>query len=843
MSLTLHDHILAYIQRYLKIEGAWLLWCDPRGDWLPLLRSVNKAAGDLAFELIPIDEHTANAFGSPLARKRLQERIKAGAGFVLHVKTEREHLGWLSAHGLLAEEIQDRSLRQKLREWGWQPQNALTTDNDLASLARQNLHVALTEWGGGKLSPDKDSLLEVLAGGELPGDAERQDGDAETEVQDDGKQQDQRVVLDLTVDEAGLPPIDAPNLERWRLEALARLLVTQAHQATQQSAPHFLANHEYLIPAEKRTFALDLLARWQDSMRLSKGLRQRILDADRILGLGSAFQDVELSNTTYLSQAAERALFATVCTRLAALDGRDLLEEMVPLRPLFERHVQGFWGGNARSDAFDAPPDQRLPWSELARLSVAVKMLLDAAPKNPWGKPADAVAWYCRQGWQVERAGEELMRQLSKPTPELLNFITPLRDAYAHHWENYLARWSDLWLQAECPLPDYASQGTWLKQQLKEPRASAVIVIDALRYDIGMALMERVNQREGGERASVTPARTALPSITALGMGMALPIDESELRAEVVNGKWQLYQQGQSLNLSIAENRRAWLRAQLNVPADHLLSMGKDGTADIPQAASAQDRLFIFDDTLDKLGHDEELEPFGTQEVQARYLRTIEQLRDRGWKHILVVTDHGFIHWPGNGEKRVHPPAYDPVYSSRRALAYPAHVQLKGPRGLAPGGQLRVALTHGAECFRAYGGLGYFHGGASLQEWIVPCLKIAWPNDSQPVNLRMQELSKILSLRSKVVVSVVRKDLFANENALAREVKIEVREQRTQQLIFESQPVVITPNDDPVSIPIEPREGVEAARNTPMTIELRDTNGNTVIATQTTTLMVDIENW
>ena len=94
---------------------------------------------------------------------------------------------------------------------------------------------------------------------------------------------------------------------------------------------------------------------------------------------------------------------------------------------------------------------------------------------------------------------------------------------------------------------------------------------------------------------------------------------------------------------------------------------------------------------------------------------------------VLVVTDHGFIHWPGSDERSVSPPVAGPAYSSRRALAYPEQVKLSGPQGLAPGGKWRIAVPSGAANFRAYGGLGYFHGGASLQEWIIPCIKIEWP--------------------------------------------------------------------------------------------------------------------
>ena len=67
---------------------------------------------------------------------------------------------------------------------------------------------------------------------------------------------------------------------------------------------------------------------------------------------------------------------------------------------------------------------------------------------------------------------------------------------------------------------------------------------DALRFDLGSTLAEQLNRREGAERAIVHAAHTALPSITALGMGLALPLPEKDLQADVVDGKWQLHQGG-----------------------------------------------------------------------------------------------------------------------------------------------------------------------------------------------------------------------------------------------------------------------------------------------------------
>src|SRR5258708_28525917 len=133
----------------------------------------------------------------------------------------------------------------------------------------------------------------------------------------------------------------------------------------------------------------------------------------------------------------------------------------------------------------------------------------------------------------------------------------------------------------------------------------------------------------------------------------------------------------------------------------------QNGSVPAPQAK--RNRLVVFDDLIDKLGHDEELEAMGSDQVVQRYLTAIEHLRDKGWLRVLVVTDHGFIHWPGSDERNVSPPVPSPAYSSRRALAYPEYVKLSGPQGLAPGGKWRIAPPRGAATFRAYRGRGAFH--------------------------------------------------------------------------------------------------------------------------------------
>jgi len=814
---TLQQHISGLVHNVLdRYAGSWMTWCDPRGDWGPLLQRVAELNGSRGFSLVTMTEQTAGEIGSPASRRALQERIDSKESFVLLVTATSDNLGWLWAQALLSECIYDRSLREQLLAWGWRPQSVRTGDDEVAVLARRYLKQDPAEWGGGGLQPNPSLLLNVLAEGVAP-------------------DPDDRTVLDLTIEQAGLPAYDEQNVARWRTYTLVWLLVTQAYQV----APDVVGEgHAYLIAPEKRVFALSLLERWLDSLRLSKGLHEAILEADHIASLGNDMGRATIKDGPFLSHAAERAIFANTCAGLAQQNGRELLEALASLNDDLQRHAQEFW---SYKDSHSHT--QSIPWGELARLSAAVQMLLDASPLKDWANPGEAIGWYTKTGWRIDKAGEELLRNLNKPVPELLTIITPLRQAYWARWEAYMILWSEIWTAAGCPVPDLPSAGTWVAELLKESkRPTAIIIADAMRFDLGMTLATRVNKEEGAERASVSAARTALPTVTALGMGMALPLPEKELHADLVDGKWQLRQAVHAANLSIAEQRREWLRTQGKVAADALLTMADVQHGNVPTPQAKRNRLVVFDDLIDKLGHDEELEAMGSEQVMQRYLSAIAHLRDKGWLRVLVVTDHGFMQWLGTEERNVPPPVPGPAYSSRRALAYPEQVKLSGPQGLAPGGKWRIAVPSGAASFRAYGGLGYFHGGASLQEWIIPCIKIEWPQKARPVNVRIQPIEQILSLRPKIMLEIERDKMFI-EDTIARQIKVSLLDAQQKTVLFRSESTTITPDQEQVPITLQPLEDAQAERGTSLMIEVRDARTDEVIDTANTTLMVPLENW
>jgi hypothetical protein len=250
----------------------------------------------------------------------------------------------------------------------------------------------------------------------------------------------------------------------------------------------------------------------------------------------------------------------------------------------------------------------------------------------------------------------------------------------------------------------------------------------------------------------------------------------------------------------------------------------------------------IHDAAIDKLGHDDQLEVQGGGFALERYVGAIERLRDAGWLRVLVVTDHGFIHWPSSTEKNAPYPAHNPAYASRRALTYPAQQALAGPQGLAPGGQWRVAVPHGAASFRAYGGLGYFHGGASLQEWILPCVSVEWPLQARPVQVEIEPLGQVLSQRPTVTLNVVAASLLLEE-AIPRQVEVLIRHAQTRAILFRSQPQTITPSQAQFQVRTTALAGVTGDRSAALLIEARDAKTEEVLHQQASTLMIELTGW
>ncbi|MHB0980218.1 MAG: PglZ domain-containing protein [Thermoleophilia bacterium] len=241
----------------------------------------------------------------------------------------------------------------------------------------------------------------------------------------------------------------------------------------------------------------------------------------------------------------------------------------------------------------------------------------------------------------------------------------------------------------------------------------AVIIVDALRYDCAGALRDVLRESD----VEIHPVLAPLPTITPVGMTALMLISEADVTIEIKGNA--LHPRVDGSDMVVRENRLSFLR-----------STGADCRA-IDELESVHDAPTGLGDLLVASGHDD-VDHIGHGDARAlirhieieveRLVRLVRKLHRWGYPEVHVVTDHGFILLDESRlpEEVACDPTWCRVRKERYALV-PAGADL--PVTTFPllwDETLRVAVPPGMAFFHAE--KSFSHGGASLQELIIPHL-------------------------------------------------------------------------------------------------------------------------
>ena len=273
--------------------------------------------------------------------------------------------------------------------------------------------------------------------------------------------------------------------------------------------------------------------------------------------------------------------------------------------------------------------------------------------------------------------------------------------------------------------PDFFSRNVnYAKDQL------VVIISDALRYEVGMTLFEKLQADEKCTATMKTMAST-LPSITQYGMAALLPHRSLELTED-----YSVLVDGQKTDT--LEQRQAILQkykpASRCVQYDDIKNLN---VADLRSIFTRQDVVYIYHNQIDARGDklNTENEVFNAcaeavDEISA-LIRRLTTSANRS--HFIVTADHGFLY------RRNKLAESDKIGSvsgaadvlGRRYLLSAEAVATEGVAATAVGAMMQnkdermVSYPVGADIFKAPGsGLNYVHGGCSPQEMLVPLIEV-----------------------------------------------------------------------------------------------------------------------
>ena len=495
--------------------------------------------------------------------------------------------------------------------------------------------------------------------------------------------------------------------------------------------------------------------------------------ADRIeaeLDLAKVAFAIESLTSLETFPFAERAVL-TQCSEWIA--GRRFDEAL----SLLDRHPVGFW---VRQDM-----RRSLQWQayrQLAALGREAEAVQAAARKMTGGVAAWIAAYTHTEGWhrldQRHRRLEWLAGRVEEELDERALGI--VRRAYEDACQTVSEGFTRALESGGWTVPGTLHQTHVFSQVVSNrPKPVAYFLVDAMRYEMGVELAQRLQPAEAGPAVEVRiePAVAALPSITPVGMAALMP---------GASASFSVIEQGGTLGARIegtflqdALSRRRFLASRIpglvDLTLDELLGLSRSKLA--KKIGNAQ-MLIVRSQELDHEG--ESGFTYQARQIMDTVIdnlaRAVRKLAAVGLAEAVVAADHGHLFASEREESmRIDAPGGETIELHRRCWI--------GRGGRTPAGCVRVAASalgyasdldfvfpRGCGVFRAGGDLAFHHGAASLQEILIPVLTVR--SRGAPAQAPAKELVLVTGVPEKITNRIFsvgiefRGDLFSGEQTV-----------------------------------------------------------------------------
>lgn len=348
--------------------------------------------------------------------------------------------------------------------------------------------------------------------------------------------------------------------------------------------------------------------------------------------------------------------------------------------------------------------------------------------------PAEGVRRYAQDFSAIDRAYRTFRRHLDSAETEL---PTELSDRIEHRYvEDYQRPLAETWQQqvdtlGSWRIPGVQALSTFAAEDLPAKAKTLVIISDALRYEVGTELADRMNA-DDWFTATVEPRLGPLPSFTQLGMACHLP----HRRLELVDIDTVLADGHPTAGLKY--RAALWAAADVAVlDYDAVTTMRADELAALWSQHSA---LVIYHDVIDATG-DKAASERRTPQACDQALDEITNLARKFGRgktrasRILVTADHGFLFQTSelqpsdylseaaHGEQIL---ARKRRFVLGRGLRDDPAFTLWTAEQLGLDGDVQVQIPRALHRLRFQGtGVRYVHGGATLQEVVVPLVTLS----------------------------------------------------------------------------------------------------------------------
>ena len=361
-------------------------------------------------------------------------------------------------------------------------------------------------------------------------------------------------------------------------------------------------------------------------------------------------------------------------------------------------------------------------WSKLGQAPLAgalehLAVLATGASKELGGTTlAQMAELYADEAWKVDDAALRSMAAV-KSTADTQAVTWALEAVYRP------------WLEAASRHLQALERPLVVRERLEpyeppiEP-GTVILFADGLRFDVSQRLVEVL--RAGGCSVTAETQWSAHPTVTATAKPAVSPVVRGIAGSSL----------GEEFRPVTADTERPLTPGRFR----KLLDTAGYQYLQTSESGDPTGRAWTEHGELDRLGHSLQAGLAARINDQIELLRErVAMLLDDGWKEVRVVTDHGWLWLPG-GLPKVELPKFLTISRWVRCAAIEGGSTVDTPVvGWDWNPQERIAVAPGIACFEA--GHKYAHGGLSLQESLVPVLRITAGAGSGASDIRIADLS------------------------------------------------------------------------------------------------------
>ena len=354
---------------------------------------------------------------------------------------------------------------------------------------------------------------------------------------------------------------------------------------------------------------------------------------------------------------------------------------------------------------------------------------------------ADGVQLYSRYWFRIDQcyrkfiyhvsisAQASLMAELADKIENLYSnsYLLKLND----RWQAFVDN-ADTWEAPPVPLQRSVFE-RFIEPFLLKNNKVCVIISDALRYEIGDELLSLIRQEDRFD-ATIEPVLSMLPSYTQLGMAALLPnrvlaFADNETGMVLADN---ISSQGTANRSKILNRTASWKAAA--VKAEEVMALKADECRTLLRD---HDVIYVYHNRIDLTGDKRESEERVFEAVEDTLqdlVKLIKKLTGANANNLLVTADHGFIYqnraldesdFAGNEADGDQILFRDRRFVLGKGLKESASLLKFSSTQLGLSGKMEVLIPKSINRLRLKGsGSRFVHGGASLQEVVIPILRI-----------------------------------------------------------------------------------------------------------------------